>query len=838
MSKSMLVNVAAEEEYRVAVVDNGVLDLFEIETLSRENIKGNIYKAVVEGVNSALEASFVNYGGDRAAFLPLDEINFKVYPARFDGGGGKGRGARISRHLEKGMEILVQVVRDAFANKPPTLSTYYSLPGRYLVLMPGADAAGISRKIEDDEQRARLRQVLESLQIPEGYGVIVRTAGLETSPRELQADLDALLELWRNIERAGAEAKPPSLIYQERDLVIRTARDHFTTDMSEVLIDDESTFKRLRKFFEAHMPEKADLVRLYTGDRPIFSKYNVEDQIEQIYKREVNLKSGGSISIDTTEALTAVDVNSARSSRGGSSEETATRTNLEAAEEIARQLRLRDIGGLIVIDFIDMESSRHIRQVERAFAQSMTRDKARYDVTRISKLGLLEVSRQRMKTTKSASSFKPCPLCTGDGMVRTPESAARAAFRKIQARVARGGLAGVKVYLPVEVAVYLLNEKRDDLFRLESRQRMRIEVIPQDKMRVEQFEIEELRREAQEAVPMVTADLVDQQMAEGIIPTPVVGEAPPMLSAEEAAERAGERAVERAGERGHEPGRAAERRAGHPPDEADRSRREGRGDRPGEGRGDRDRQGRRRRRRRGGRGDRGERGAEPQGQRGEQIASDRNRDRGQEQGGRPQHQEHRHQRDHRPAVGHDDRPAEMQAGGPDFAEGPEGSDVEVHAEGNPQPGFEGGAAYSDNGARQESSGHATEPRRDGNRPGRRRRRRGRGRGRGARPENGAGAQSSQGAEPRDVHRASSRPSWPEERPAEPQAEQPDRWQKTPHIEPLYGERIAKAAHRPSQEPPPVERSAAPATGGSSSDSPSGSGDPKPKRRWWRRGSRD
>ena len=389
MSKSMLVNVAAEEEYRVAVVDNGVLDLFEIETLSRENIKGNIYKAVVEGVNSALEASFVNYGGDRAAFLPLDEINFKIYPARFDGGGGKGRGARISRHLEKGMEILVQVVRDAFANKPPTLSTYYSLPGRYLVLMPGADAAGISRKIEDEEQRGRLRQVLESLQIPEGYGVIVRTAGLETSPRELQADLDALLELWRNIERAGADAKPQSLIYQERDLVIRTARDHFTTDMNEVLIDDEATFKRLRKFFEAHMPEKADLVRLYTGDRPIFSKYNVEDQIEQIYKREVNLKSGGSISIDTTEALTAVDVNSARSSRGGSSEETATRTNLEAAEEIARQLRLRDIGGLIVIDFIDMESSRHIRQVERAFGLAMTRDKARYDVTRISKLGLL-----------------------------------------------------------------------------------------------------------------------------------------------------------------------------------------------------------------------------------------------------------------------------------------------------------------------------------------------------------------------------------------------------------------------------------------------------------------
>jgi ribonuclease E len=571
MSKSMLVNVAAEEEYRVAVVDNGVLDLFEIETLSRENIKGNIFKAVVEGVNTALEAAFVNYGGERAAFLPLDEINFKIYPARFDGGAPKGRGARITRHLEKGMEILVQVVRDAFANKPPTLSTYYSLPGRYLVLMPGADAAGISRKIEDEQQRGRLRQVLEGLTIPEGYGVIVRTAGMDTSPRELQADLDALLELWRNIERAAAEAKAPSLIYQERDLVIRTARDHFTSDMTEVLIDDEPTWKRLYKFFEAHMPEKAELVRLYTGDRPIFSKHNVEDQIERIYKREVALKSGGSISVDQTEALTAVDVNSARSVRGGSSEETATRTNLEAAEEIARQLRLRDIGGLIVIDFIDMESSRHVRQVERAFSQAMTRDKARYDLTRISKLGLMEVSRQRLKAAKSASSFKKCPACAGDGMVRTPEAAARSAYRKIQARVARGGLAGVKVYLPPDVALYLLNNKRDDLFRLESRQKLRIEVTPQEHMKVDQFEIEEIRREEQDAVPMVTADAVDQAIAEGTLPAPIVGDVvalqPFTAAGGESAPRAAEGAragrpegrSER-GERGEHAGRGRRRR--------------------------------------------------------------------------------------------------------------------------------------------------------------------------------------------------------------------------------------------------------------------------------------
>jgi ribonuclease E len=556
MSKSMLVNVAAEEEYRVAVVDNGVLDLFEIETLSREYIKGNIFKAIVEGVNSALEASFVNYGGDRAAFLPLDEINFKLYPARGDGS-GKGRGSRITRHLEKGMEILVQVIRDSYANKPPTLSTYYSLPGRYLVLMPGADAAGISRKIEDEEQRVRLRRILEGLTVPEGFGVIVRTAGMETSPRELQSDLDSLLELWKSIERAKDEARAPSLIYQERDLVIRTARDHFTSDISEVLIVDEPTWRRLKKFFEAHMPDKADVVKLYTGDKPIFSRFNLEDQIERIYKRVVTLKSGGSISIDQTEALTAIDVNSARSVRGGSSEETAARTNLEAADEIARQLRLRDIGGLIVIDFIDMESSRHIRQVERSFSSAMTKDKARYDVTRISKLGLMEVSRQRLKATKSASSFSKCPVCAGDGMVRTPEAAGRAAFRKIQARVARGELAGVKVYLSPEVALYLLNQKRDDLQRLESRNGLKIEVIPQEPMKVDQFEIEEIRREEPENAPMVTADSVDQALAEGAFTTPLTPPIAPVV------QPPGERAAEEPPRRGRRR-RGRRRRGGEP----------------------------------------------------------------------------------------------------------------------------------------------------------------------------------------------------------------------------------------------------------------------------------
>ncbi|MEK7283769.1 MAG: Rne/Rng family ribonuclease, partial [Acidobacteriota bacterium] len=375
------------------------------------------------------------------------------------------------------------------------------------------------RKIESAEHRERLRKILDDLSVPTGYGVIVRTAGMETSTKELQADLESLLELWRTIESAAQQVKAPALVFQERDLVIRTIRDYFTSDIEEVLIDDEAAHHRARKFFEAHMPDKAHLVRLYTGDKPIFSKYNLEDQIERIYKRTVQLKSGGSISIDQTEALNAIDVNSARSTRSASSEDTAARTNLEAAEEIARQLRLRDIGGLIVIDFIDMESSKHIRQVERAFAEAMSRDKARYDVTRISKLGLMEVSRQRLKATKASSSFMECPTCQGDGTVRTPEAAARSAFRKIQARVVKGDISGVKVFLPPEVALHLLNQKRDDLARLEQRYKVVIEVAPEARMKTSQFEIEEFRREETEVAPIVTAATVDEALAAGTLTT-------------------------------------------------------------------------------------------------------------------------------------------------------------------------------------------------------------------------------------------------------------------------------------------------------------------------------
>ena len=494
MSKAMLINVTHAEESRVAIVENGVLDTFEIETLNRESIKGNIYNGVVEGINTTLNAAFVRYGNDRPGFLPMDEINFKNVPVlrgREDG----GHRHHIRDRLERGQKILVQVIKDGFSTKPASLSTYYSLPGRYLVLMPGSESSGISRKIEDAEQRERLRKILEELKVPEGFGVIVRTAGYDVSRTELHRDQKYLLKLWENIVKTSNSQGTPSMVYQERDLVLRTIRDYFTQDISEIFIDSKEMYEKAKSFFQEVMPSKKKILKLYTEDRPIFTRYNLEEQIETIYKRRVALKSGGEIVIDGTEALTAIDVNSSKSKRESNIEDLATATNLEAAEEIARQLRIRDIGGLIVIDFIDMRSSKNIREVERALKEAMKRDKAKYDITRISKLGLLEISRQRLKSEKAAGSYVACPTCGGHGLVRTTESAALAVLRKIHARVPRGDLAAMKVSLPPEVAIYLLNNKREDLAGLEHRYKTRISIQPTPSLRPHQSEIDLVTRE-------------------------------------------------------------------------------------------------------------------------------------------------------------------------------------------------------------------------------------------------------------------------------------------------------------------------------------------------------
>lgn len=479
MPKTMLINVTHAEESRVGIIADGVLASFEIETFSRQHLKGNIYKGVVHRIHPALEAAFVDIGADRDAFLPLDEICFRNLPTpvREVENGGERRRPRIKDILKPGEEILVQIAKEEFASKPPTLSTFYSLPGRYLVLLPGSDDAGISRRIEGNE-RTRIRELIEKLQPPQGFGIIVRTAaGFDEGSRELHRDLSYLLRLWETIKHAAASKRAPALIYREHDLVLRNIRDYFTPDIDEIHIDNEEVCQRAREFLHDVMPGKEHVLHLYQGDQPIFSHFNVETQIESIYKRRVPLPSGGSIVVDGTEALTAIDVNSGRSVRGANQEETAVRTNVEAATEIARQLRLRDLGGLIVIDFIDMRGAQHVSEVEKTLREAMRPDKARHDIGRISHFGLLEISRQRLRPAAAATSYTACPMCEGHGLVRTTESAALVALRKTHNRIAQGDVATLKVSVPPEVAVYLLNQKRDDLAQLERRYATKIQVV-------------------------------------------------------------------------------------------------------------------------------------------------------------------------------------------------------------------------------------------------------------------------------------------------------------------------------------------------------------------------
>jgi ribonuclease E len=493
MPKTMLINVTHAEESRVGIVEDGILASFEIEAFSREHLKGNIYKGVVHRIHPALEAAFVDIGAERDAFLPLDEICFRHLPTPLRNGGNGEEGRRkprIKDILKPGEEILVQIVKEQFGNKPPTLSTFYSLPGRYLVLLPGSDEAGISRKIEGTE-RTRIRELIERLNPPEGFGIIVRTAaGFDEGSRELQRDLSYLLRLWETIRQAAASKRAPALIYREHDLVLRTIRDYFTPDVDEIYIDNEEVFQRARDFLRDVMPGKEEVLHGYRGDQPIFSHFNVEAQIESIYKRRVPLKSGGGIVIDGTEALTAIDVNSGRSIRGSNQEDTAFRTNMEAATEIARQLRLRDVGGLIVIDFIDMRSPQHNAEVEKTLREAMRQDKARHDIGRISHFGLLEISRQRLRPAVAATAYTACPMCEGHGLVRTTESAALVVLRKIHNRVAQGDVAGLRVSIPPDVGLYLLNQKRDDVAQLERRYATRIQVALNTVLMPHQSELE------------------------------------------------------------------------------------------------------------------------------------------------------------------------------------------------------------------------------------------------------------------------------------------------------------------------------------------------------------
>jgi len=512
----MLINVTHSEESRVAILNDRVLESFEIESLSREHLKGNIYKGVIHRIHPALEAAFVDIGAERDAFLPLDEICFRNLPSqpglpratngdgdRDEDGDGKRPRRRIRDLLKPGQELLVQIAKEQFANKPPTLTTFYSLPGRYLVLLPGSDDTGISRRIEGEE-RLRLRKLVDALNPPEGFGLIVRTAaGLDEDTTELSRDLTYLQRLWESVCEAAQHKRGPALVYREQDIVLRTIRDLFTPDIDEIHVDNEDVYLRAREFLHNVMPGKEHVLRCYQGDQPIFSAFDLESQIETVFKRRVPLRAGGTIVIDGTEALTAIDVNSGGSMRGPNPEETAYRTNIEAANEVARQMRLRDIGGLIVVDFIDMREPEHIQDVEQTLRTAMKPDKARHEIGRISRLGLLEISRQRMRPAAMATTYTSCPMCDGHGAVRSTESAALVALRKIHNRVALGDVAALRASLPPTVGLYLLNQKRDELARLELRYGTRLQIDLVESLMPHQVEIEVRERAVAPPPPAV-----------------------------------------------------------------------------------------------------------------------------------------------------------------------------------------------------------------------------------------------------------------------------------------------------------------------------------------------
>lgn len=488
--KRMLINATQPEERRLAVVDGQKLIDFETEIEGREQRKGNIYKAVVTRVEPSLEACFVDYGEDRHGFLPFKEIARSYFKE-----GVSARDAKIQDVIHNGQELLVQVEKEERGNKGAALTTFISLAGRYVVLMPNNPrGGGVSRRIEG-EDREELKENLDSLEYPKGMSLIARTAGIGRSAPELQWDLNYLLKLWTAVDEAAKGGKGAYLIYQESSLVIRAIRDYFHADIGEILIDTDDIYEQAKQFMAHVMPDTANRVKRYRDDAALFSRFQIEHQIETAFSRTVNLPSGGAIVIDHTEALVSVDVNSARATRGSDIEETATRTNLEAADEIARQCRLRDLGGLIVVDFIDMEESKNRREVETRLRDALRHDRARVQFSSISKFGLLELSRQRLRPALSEGSHITCPRCNGTGHIRDTESSALQILRMVQEESMKDSTAAVHVQVPVEVTSFLLNEKRAEISKIELKQRVNVLLIPNPHLQTPNYKLERLRHD-------------------------------------------------------------------------------------------------------------------------------------------------------------------------------------------------------------------------------------------------------------------------------------------------------------------------------------------------------
>jgi ribonuclease E len=503
--KRILINATQPEELRVAVVDSQRLFNFDIETPARRQTKSNIYKGRITRIEPSLEAAFIDYGAERHGFLPLKDIAPSYYQNTFDEEGintfepeqesDKVVRPSIKDMLREGQELIVQVDKEERGNKGAALTAYISLAGRYLVLMPNNPrAGGVSRRIEGEE-RTEAREVLNILDIPDGMGIILRTAGVGRSVEELKWDLDYLLQLWRAIETSTKSHPAPFLIYQESNVIIRTIRDYLREDVNEILVDDEEIYNETVEFMRQVMPQYVDCVKCYKDSVPLFSRYQIESQIETAFQREVKLASGGAIVFDHTEALVSIDINSARATKGVDIEETALNTNLEAVEEIARQLRLRDLGGLIVIDFIDMLSHKNQREVENRMKEALKMDRARVQIGRISRFGLLEMSRQRLRPSLGESSYITCPRCKGQGAVRGVESLSLSILRLIEEGALKEKTVKVIAQTPIDVATFLLNEKRQSIQEIEARHSINIVLIPNVSMETPLYEVQRIRQD-------------------------------------------------------------------------------------------------------------------------------------------------------------------------------------------------------------------------------------------------------------------------------------------------------------------------------------------------------
>jgi len=470
MSRKILINAIDPGECRIAIVKDSKLEEFHVESASREITRGNIYKAIIFRIEPSLQAVFVDYGAERHGFLQKHEIHSDYFHDIPSGD------RSLSNIVKQGQELLVQISKDPIMKKGAMLTTYISLPGRYVVLMPGSESRGISRKIEDEDERNRLKGIVNNLKLPEGFGIIVRTAGVNCAKALISKDSNYLMRLWKNIKKNVMKEKAPALLYKERNLVLRSIRDYFTPDVTEILIDDTTVYQEVKGFMKIISPKHIKMVKLYKGDKPIFTKFQLEKQIASIYENRVDLKSGGSIVMQQTEALVAIDVNSGKATQKKSIEETALQTNLEAAEEIARQLRLRDLSGLIVLDFIDMRDQKNKTKVEKTMKTHVKTDKAKIKIGKISRLGLMEMSRQRIRLSIESGSFEPCKYCQGKGLTPSSEMLGVGFLRKLSLETIKDEISNVKGIVPVEVADYLLNKKRREILDLELRRHISITI--------------------------------------------------------------------------------------------------------------------------------------------------------------------------------------------------------------------------------------------------------------------------------------------------------------------------------------------------------------------------